>query len=235
MNIRHSVLVMFAAAMLGVGAQRNGCADEQGKTPSDAPRFTHPTEITNPYFPLSSLKQDIVEGNDEDRPVRVERTRRAETKTFTVEDQTVQAMTVEDRCFASGRLQEVAFKYFAQSDDGTVYFFGQDVDVYRSGKVVSHEGARLYGVHTKHLGIIVPAHPKVGDEFVSENVPGITREDDEIVSLTETVTVPAGTYKDCLKIRQDFPGMTGYKYYAPHVGVIKEVIPGGAVNLKSHN
>lgn len=36
-----------------------GMTDTSGNTP----RFSHPREITNPYLPLSSLKQDILEGD----------------------------------------------------------------------------------------------------------------------------------------------------------------------------
>jgi hypothetical protein len=46
------------------------------------------------------------------------------------------------------------------------------------------------------------AHPQVGDKFRSEDVPGITWENDEVVAVAETVTVPVGTFKGCVKIRE---------------------------------
>jgi hypothetical protein len=50
-------------------------------------------------------------------------------------------------------------------------------------------------------------------------------------SITEAVTVPAGTYKDCLKIKQAGTGpangaelsITAYEWYAPQVGLIKSM------------
>jgi uncharacterized Zn-binding protein involved in type VI secretion len=199
------------------------------------PVFTNPTAITNPYLPLASLNQDILEGTEGGQAVRVERTRKVGTKTFTVNGQPVAALIMEDREFAGGALKEVTLDYFAQSDDGTVYYLGEDVDIYKNGQVVSHEGAWLYGVHTQTLGILMPAQPKVGDKFQSENVPGITQEDDEVLSVSETVTVPAGTYTNCLKMKEKLSdGGIDYKYFAPNVGVVKEVPEDGEVNLISH-
>ena len=80
----------------------------------------------------------------------------------------------------------------------------------------------------------MPADPKVGQKFRAEDVPDITTEDDEVLSVSETVTVPAGTFKNCLKIQETLSdGTIEYKYYAPNVGVIKEVTADGEINLVS--
>lgn len=79
-------------------------------------------EITNPYLPLASLKQDILKSGDE----RIERTVRPERRrTFQIQHQTVDALTVDDREFKYGQLAEVAFDYVAQADDGTGYYLGR--------------------------------------------------------------------------------------------------------------
>jgi hypothetical protein len=215
----------FAQQTPGLGAQQD----------PNTPVFTNPTAITNLYLPLASLNQDILEGQEDGEAVRVERTRKEGTKAFTINGKTVEALIIEDREFVDGELAEVTLDYFAQSDDGTVYYLGEDVDDYEDGEVVGHEGAWLYGVHTQTLGVIMPAQPKVGDQFRPEDVPEITREDATVVAVGETVTVPAGTYTNCLKIEEKHPdGETEHKYYAPNVGVIKEVPEDGEVNLISH-
>ena len=183
-------------------------------------KFSHPREITNPYLPLASLKQDILESSGE----RVERTAKPDVhKTFHIAGQTVEALAVEDREYAGGKLAEVTLDYFAQADDGTVYYLGEDVDEYKNGKIIGHSGAWLLGKDTQKPGVLMPAHPKVGDQFRSEDVPKITWEADEVVSVSETVTVPAGTYPHCVKIKEKTSdGDTEYKYYAPGVGCVKE-------------
>src|SRR5579862_3210915 len=94
-----------------------------------APRFTHPRDISNPYLPLASLKQDILEGREGGKQVRVERTVHPELrKVFKIGDQSVETLAVEDRESENGELAEVTIDYFAQADDGTIYYLGQKVD-----------------------------------------------------------------------------------------------------------
>jgi hypothetical protein len=209
---------------------------ERGKKLLAGVKFSHPTKITNPYLPLSNLKQDIIEGTEGGKKTRVERTAKPDLhKTFTVGGQTVEALVVEDRAFVDGQLEEVAIDYFAQDDNGTVYYLGEAVDEYKDGKVINHEGSWLTGKETQVPGVIFPAHPKVGDKFRSEDVSREISEIDEVVSVSETVTVPAGTFKDCIKVKELLgDGKTEYKYYAKGVGVVREVPSDGDELLQSH-
>jgi hypothetical protein len=221
--------------LAGVGAlMLAGCAtsDSAQKTSLSPPRFSHPQEITNPYLPLASLKQDILEN----KTTRVERTAKPDLhKTFQIGGQTVEALVVEDRDYDEGKLVEATLDYFAQDDDGNVYYLGEDVNDYKNGKVTGHSGAWLFGKDTQKLGVLMPAHPKVGDKFKSEDVPKITWEADEVVSVSEKVTVPAGTFENCVKIKEKASdGDTEYKFYAAGVGCVKEVEGKEALPLKSH-
>ena len=199
--------------------------------------FTHPRDITNPWLPLATLKQDILEGTEDGKKVRIERTMKPEIrKTFEIHGKTVEALVMEDREIEDGELSEVALDYFAQSDDGTVYYLGEDVDEYRDGKVISHKGSWLYGKDTQTPGIIIPGNPKVGDKFKSEDVSETINESNEVVSISDTVTTPAGVYHDCVRIREALAdGSIEYKCYAKGVGVVREQTPpDGDVLLKSH-
>jgi len=199
-------------------------------------KFNHPRDITNPYLPLAYLKQDIIEGSEGGKKTRVERTAMPDKrKTFEMAGQQVEAFVVEDRAFENGELAEVAADYFAQDDNGTVYYLGEDVDEYDGGKLKGHDGSWLLGKDTQTPGVIFPAHPKVGDKFNSEDVSKEINERDEVISVSETVTVPAGTFANCVKTRESLgDGTTEYKYYAPGVGVVREVPPEGDELLKSH-
>ena len=199
-------------------------------------KFSHPRDLTNPYLPLASLKQDILEGTEDGKKIRVERTALPDKhKIFNINGQKVDAAVFEDRAFFDGKLEEVATDYFAQDDEGNVYYLGEDVDEYEDGKVASHDGAWLLGKDTKTPGMLVPAHPKVGDKFKSEDVSATINESDVVLSLSEKVTVPTGTYENCLKM-EEHPAGEGveYKYYAPGVGVVREVPAGGDEQLVSH-
>jgi len=199
-------------------------------------KFSHPRDITNPYLPLASLKQDILEGKEGSKTTRIERTAKPELrKTFKIGKQTVEALAVEDREFENGELSEVAMDYFAQADDGTVLYLGEDVDEYKNGNVAGHSGAWMFGKDTKRPGVLMPGNPKVGDKFKSEDVSKDIHEEDEVLSLSETVTVPAGTYQNCLKIKEKLAdGEIEYKYFARGIGCVREVPAEGDVLLKSH-
>lgn len=197
--------------------------------------FAKPTAITNPYLPLSRLHQDIMKGTEDGKKIRIERTMKPGARTFIVNGKKVIARLMEDREFEEGKLTEVTLDYIAQADNGAVCYMGEKVDEYSNGKVVGHKGAWLTGEHNAQPGILIPAHPKVGDTFHSENVPGIAVESDEIVLVDETVTVPAGTYKHCIKVKESVEGEEPeFKYYAPNIGVVREVPHGGDIRLISH-
>lgn len=223
----------MAVGALAFAGCLSGPTDHHAPNVVKIPKFSQPRDITNPYLPLASLKQDILENKSE----RVERTARPDVhKTFQIGGQIIEALTVEDRQYsASGNLTEATLDYFAQDDDGNVYYLGEDVKTYMNGKVSGHSGAWLLGQDTKIPGVLLPAHPKVGDKFQSENVPGITREDDKVVSISETMTVPAGTFHDCVKVKEHASdGATEFKLYAPGVGVIAEMDSEDGLLLKSH-
>jgi hypothetical protein len=209
---------------------------ERGKKVLAGVKFSHPREITNPYLPLATLKQDILEGKEDKAKLRIERTTKPDIrKTFRIGNQTVETLCVEDREFINGALAEVALDYFAQDDNGTVFYLGEDVDEYKDGKIVGHSGTWLFGRDTQSPGVLFPANPKIGDKFMSEDVSKDIHENDEILSLSETVTTPAGTYTNCIKLKEVLAdGDVEYKYFAKGIGVVREVPADGDVLLISH-
>ena len=199
-------------------------------------KFSHPRDITNAYLPLVLLKQDILEGTEGGKKIRIERTALPNKhRSFMIAGQEIEALVVEDREFEDGVLAEVAVDYFAQDDNGTVYYLGEEVDEYENGKLKGHGGSWMLGRDTEIPGVIFPAKPKVGDRFRSEDVSDEIRENDEVVSITEKVITPAGTYENCVKVTEKLAdGSIEHKYYAPGVGVVREVPPDGDVLLKTH-
>jgi hypothetical protein len=201
-------------------------------------RFSHPRDITNPYLPLATVQQDVLEGTEDSHKTRVERTVKPDIhKTFTLAGQQVEALAFEDRAYEDGQLHEVALDYFAQDDAGNVYYLGEDVDNYKDGKVVSHNGSWLTGKDTPAPGILFPAADtlKIGLIWRSEDVSSDITEKDEIVSLSETVVTPSGTYTNCIKVKETTPDSPPeFKYYAKNVGVVREQPASGDELLISH-
>lgn len=230
MKKRSGLEISVAALVFATGCATNHSTNSAATRP---PVFSHSREITNPYLPLASLNQDIFQNEHE----RVERTAKPDVhKISQVGGQTIEALAVEDREFdSSGNLTETTLDYFSQDDDGNVYYMGEDVDEYKDGKISGHGGAWMFDNDTQKLGLQMPAHPKIGDQFKSENAAPITWEADEVVSLSETATVPAGTFSNCVKIEERASGGDPeYKLYATNVGCVEEIESKNPLLLLSH-
>jgi len=141
---------------------------------------------------------------------------------------TVDGVTVgvlEEREEKNGQLIEVSRNYFAtDKTTGDVYYFGEDVDNYKNGKIINHESAWLAGEKGARFGLMIPGKPTKGDKFYQEIAPKVAMDRVEIVSVDETVKTPAGTFQHCVHLRETTPleSDVSHKYYAPGIGMIKD-------------
>src|SRR5262245_55630303 len=72
----------------------------------------------------------------------------------------VETRVVEERESRGGQLTEVSRNFFAISKRSKdVYYFGEEVDIYKGGKVVRHEGAWLAGQNGARFGLMMPGTP----------------------------------------------------------------------------
>jgi hypothetical protein len=137
----------------------------------------------------------------------------------------VTTRVVEERETAGGQLAEVSRNYFAiDNATGDVYYFGEDVDEYKNGKVTGHEGAWLSGVTGAKFGLIIPGAPKAGDRYYQESAPRVAMDRAEVLSITAEVKVPAGAFKNCLHTKETSALESGTedKFYAPGVGLVRD-------------
>src|SRR5262249_45243659 len=187
------------------------------------PRFTHPTEITNPFYPISLIAYTIELGQEEGKPARIEITLLPDTKVIAWGGQQTESSVVQFVAYTDHKLVEVAYDYFAQSDDGGVYYLGEDVSNYEEGKIVDHEGSWLAGKDGAPPSLIMPAHPEVGQVFNPENVPGVVYETDEIVSMSEKVDTPAGPTDQGMLVKETLmDNSIEHKVYAANYGIVQE-------------
>ncbi|HET7039156.1 MAG TPA: hypothetical protein VFH97_04670, partial [Gemmatimonadales bacterium] len=135
----------------------------------------------------------------------------------------VATRVLEERETEGGELVEVSRNFFAQAPDGTVCYFGEDVDIYEGGTVVSHEGEWRAGVSGALPGIMMPASPTVGMAFRQELATGVAEDRAVIDAAGEAVTVPAGTFTSTIGFRETTPlepGAESIKVFARDVGLI---------------
>jgi hypothetical protein len=154
-----------------------------------------------------------------------------EELTITVLDETkqvdgVECRVVEERETKDGKVFEVSRNFYAISKrTNSVYYFGEEVDFYEDGKVVNHEGAWLSGVKGARFGLMMPGIVLLGARYYHEVAPGVALDRSEVVSLTETIEVPAGTFKNCVRTEETNPlepNAKEYKVWAPGIGLLKD-------------
>ena len=132
---------------------------------------------------------------------------------------------LEERETKNGKLAEVSRNFMAtDKNTGDVYYFGEDVDNYKNGKIVNHESAWRAGVAGARFGLMIPAKPAAGQKFYQEIAPKVAMDRVEVVSIDETVKTPAGVFEHCVHLRETTPleRDVSHKYYAPGIGIIKD-------------
>jgi len=202
--------------------------------PSGPPSFTDPLNITNAFQPFQPGGSKIFTGSKEGARTIVLDLYLTETRAFQLHGRTVQCRILREIAFEDGQLVEVADNFFAQGDDGAVYYFGEVVDNYEGGVVANHDGSWLVGGPTlpsdpsttgvaTDPAVFMPADPQVGDVFKPEDLFPIVDESAEVVATGKTVRVPAGRYKGVIVIKESSRLSTGTerKWYAPGVGVVQ--------------
>ena len=173
----------------------------------------------NRFFVLEPGYQLVLEGKEKGK---------ATVLTITVLNETklvdgVETRVVEEKETANGQVVEISRNYFAISTKTSdVFYFGEDVDMYKDGKVVGHEGAWLSGVNGARFGMMMPGTPLLGARYQQEVAPKVAMDRAEVVSLTETLQTPAGKFEKCLKTEESsaLEGGKEQKLYAPGIGLI---------------
>jgi len=231
---RKLVSALGAGTLLAAGAVTSTAAAAGPSVGSGAGVFNGSSaRITNPYLPISKFHRTVLKGVDTGQHLRIVRTLQHRKKAFTYQGRAVKAAVVKDVVtnVKAGRVIERTIDYFAQDEAGTVYYFGEDVNEYPRHGPVSHEGQWRLGRDTNTPGVLMPAHPKLGDSFKAEAVPQVTHETDHVVAAGMTENVAGHTYRHVIKVRENAgpPPEVEFKTYSPGTGVITEA--NGGVHL----
>jgi hypothetical protein len=179
-------------------------------------------DITNRYLPFSVGQQSILEGDSGGRHYVVHITVLPATEVVAG----VETLVFEEREWVDDELVEVSRNFVAQAEDGSVCYFGEEVDDYKGGELVGHGGAWLAGENGVLPGILMPADPQLDTYHQQERAPGVAEDGAFVVSLGETFEAPAGRYEDTLVTEDINPlGRTSdFKRYAPGVGLIVDEV-----------
>lgn len=200
---------------------RSAVCDAIGQAPYD-PQIV-PAEfsanVTNPLFPLRPGSRWIYRNGDAAVTVDVlARTRRIAG---------VDCRVVHDVNRVSGEVEEDTFDYYAQRNDGNVWYFGEDTIAYDNG-MADTTGSWRTGVDGAKPGVIMFAHPPIGTAYRQEFRLGSAEDMARALAGNQHVQVPFGSFNNAMKTREFTalePGGVEMKYYVPGIGNVLTVNP----------
>jgi hypothetical protein len=175
----------------------------------------------NRYFILEPGYQLLLEGKEGEHTV---------TLAVTVLDETrriggIETRIVEERESVDGELIEISRNFFAIcTQTKSVFYFGEEVDDYKDGKVISHRGEWLHGENGARAGMAMPGDPILGAAYYQEVAPGAAMDRGMVAATDVTLKTPAGLFRDCLKIQEENPldKERELKIHAPGIGLIQD-------------
>ena len=183
----------------------------------------------HPYFPLWPGLRWVFRGEEDGTNLQLVREVLRETQSLTLkmagETRTIETAIVRETETGHGEWVEVAHNYYAQcAGTDSVFYFGRDVEISLSGKVVSRDGTWRAGENGNEAGVVMPGKFVVGDSYLQEFAPGIA--EDRALNIGEglNVTVPAGQFTGVIRVEESNPiepgAGTSQKSYASGVGLI---------------
>jgi len=188
-------------------------------------RFDNPTQIDNKWLPLQPGTQFIYMGTvTEDGatiPYRLE---------FTVTDLTKEIAGVETVVawildYSDGELVEKEISFYAQDNDGNVWYLGEHPAEYEDGNFVTAP-TWIHGFADAQAGIIMTARPEMDSPSYSQGwSPSVDFMDrGQVAEMGQETCVFTDCYEDVLIVEEftlQEPGMFQLKYYAPEVGNVR--------------
>ncbi len=223
-RVRARTMIVIGLAFAEAAACQSSTSPASYDPKIDPARFV--ASVTNPLFPLVPGTVIRYDGQTEDGTEIDSVIVTSTTKVILGVTTTV----VRDVAYLNGVLEEETFDWYAQDVDGNVWYFGEDTKAYHAGRPPSTAGSWEAGRRGAKPGIIMKASPKVGDHYRQEFLAGEAEDEARVLSLNETVTVPAGTFTGCIKTEEWTrlePGVREHKFFCPAVGETRSLMVKG--------
>ena len=231
-EIRNEVIVR-GRADIATGGEASLAAAEATVPNFAGARFSNPSDIDNPYFPqvvgtrytYEETSIDDETGEEETEMIVVEVTNQTKTILGVV------TRVVRDRAFdEDGLVIEDTFDWFAQDDNGNVWYFGEqstDFEYDDEGNLIdtSTETSWIAGVNGARPGVAMLARPNVNNRYYQEVAPGDALDYGQVLATNQTVRVAGRTFNNVLRTQDKnlrSPAETEHKLYAPGLGLIQE-------------
>lgn len=208
-----------ASTTVSVSAAASGNLP-QGAEPVDLDPADFTTEIDNPYFPVTPGTRLTYRESGPEGELEVVVIHTNATKLI---GNGVTARVVRDTVTLDGEIVEDTFDWYAQDNEGTVWYLGEDTAEFEDGEISSTAGSFEAGVDGALPGIVMPAHPAPGMKYRQEYYEGEAEDNGEVLSVLEMADVPFGHFDELVLTKDTIglePDVLSYKLYAKGIGVI---------------
>ena len=181
--------------------------------PSLPPATSFSAHVDNVWFPLRPGSRYVYTGVKDGKPSRdvmvvTHRTRMIEG---------VPCVSVTDRLYERGKLEERTTDWYTQDAKGNVWYFGESTaELDAHGHVTSTEGTWTAGVDGARPGIYITAHPRVGQSWEQEYYKGHAQDEFKVIGVFGASTVLT---QETTPLE---PGTVDHKLYARGVGTVLE-------------
>jgi len=195
------------------------------------PGPTYRATVDHLYLPLAPGARWVYEGEQDGVPRHEETRVLAQRRTILG----VSCTTVVEEVTDDGELVEVTRTWLAQDTAGNVWRFGEESVEYEDGQPVAGGDSWEAGVDGARPWIVLAADPRAGDVYSGNRAGGWDQVN--VVSLSESATVPAGSFEGCLatvETNPDDPEDADRIIYAPGLGLVSERSTAGAIELVAY-
>ncbi len=187
---------------------------------SSSPQFS--AQVTNQWFPLRPGSMWVYRGVKDGEPSR--EVMKVTHRTRVING--ARCVSVDDRLYLSGRLEERTTDWYTQDRHGNVWYYGErTAELDRNGKLKTTEGSWTAGFEGAEPGIFMYARPKVGQSARQEHLQRQAEDHFQVLRLDASVSVPQGSSQHALLTKEWTPlepGVLDHKYYVRGIGTVLE-------------
>jgi hypothetical protein len=191
----------------------------------DPANFDRPTEIDNSWFPLKPGTKYVYDGQTTEKNETLSHRLEFIVTDLTKEILGVRTLVIWIVDYSEGELVEKEIAFYAQDNDGTVWYFGEHPEEYADGEFIDAP-TWIAGLDGARAGIYMHASPEPGTPSYSQGWgPGVGWTDRARVILKgEQTCVPTDCYDNVLvteEYNREELNAFQQKYYAFDVGNVR--------------
>jgi hypothetical protein len=191
----------------------------------DPSNFSDPTKIDNEWYPLLPGTQWVYEGSTTEDGETLDRRLEFTVTDLTKEIEGVHTVVAWIVDISDGEVVEKEIAFYAQDNDGNVWYLGEHPEEYEDGEFVAAP-TWIAGLEDARPGIKMWAQPQLGTlSYFQGWGPAVEWTDFARIDQMEQETcVPVDCYEDVLVIAEsslDERGAFQLKYYARDVGEVR--------------